>query len=336
MIGNPGCTNVLITRTPFRLSLYGGGLDYPEWYAEHPVKILCAGLDYYCYHTIRRLPPFFSYKYRACYSIVETASRLDDIDHPAVREVFRKYGRDIPLELSHIGDLPSKSGIGSSSAFTVGLINSLSALNGKHLGRADLAKKAIEIEHNVLKESVGIQDQCAASFGGLVYIDANSSGVSPREFITTKDYRNYFESHTLMGFDGLPRFSGKYAKQTVSSILSSQKRRQLEALSDLSIAGITAFARESDISEHASITREAREIKNELNNEIYNKRSNEIIQETERAGSLCTRFMGAGGGGFFVCYAPPHKHNAIKESVKVSTWVDVKLSRGGSQVVLAE
>lgn len=327
---------MLITRTPFRLSLYGGGLDYPEWYTKSPVKILCGGLDYYCYQTLRRLPPFFSYKYRACYSAVETVEDVDNIDHPAVREVFREYGNGLPLELSHIGDLPSKSGIGSSSSFTVGLINSVNALHGRYLGRTELAQKAIDIEHTVLKESVGIQDQCAAAFGGLVYIEADSSGISPRVFISTKEYINYFESHLLMGFDGVPRFSGKFSNKTISSILSAEKEHHLLELSDISSAGISAFASESDISEHASITKKARHIKNELNNELCNERTNLIIQETEKSGSLCTRFMGAGGGGFFVCYAPPHKHQAIKESVKVSTWVKVRLSRTGSQVIFSE
>ena len=311
-------------------------MDYPEWYEKNPVKILCAGLDHYCYQTIRKLPPFFSYKYRACYSTVETASNVDSIKHPAVREVFRKYGGDLSLELSHIGDLPSRSGIGSSSAFTVGLINSLSALNGRHLGRAELAKRAIDIEYNVLKESVGIQDQCAAAFGGLVYVEANSSGISPRVFITSNDYIEYFESHVLLGFDGLPRFSGDYSTKTVSSILSPEKDRHLLELSEISAAGISAFARESDIAEHAQITKEARNIKNDLNSEKNNIRSNQIIEKTEAAGSLCTRFMGAGGGGFFVCYAPPHRHEAIKGSIQVSTWVKVRLSRAGSQIIFSE
>jgi len=131
---------LLISRTPYRFSLYGGGLDYPEWYFDNPSNVMCAGLDYYCYQTVRRLPPFFSHNYRAAYSRVESTKEIDEIVHPAVREVIRSFGRGEPLEISHVGDLPAKSGIGSSSAFTVGLINSLCALSGQYLGRARLAK----------------------------------------------------------------------------------------------------------------------------------------------------------------------------------------------------
>ena len=170
------------------------------------------------------MPPFFDYKYRVCYSIVETSQEIDEIVHPAVREIFRLYGVGDALELSHIGDLPAKSGIGSSSAFCVGLINSLRALNGYHTGRTQLAKSAIDIEYNVLNESVGVQDQCAAAFGGLVFIEANTSGIAPREFITTNSYREYFESNLLMGFDGLSRFSGNYFQRQFLAFFPQRKK----------------------------------------------------------------------------------------------------------------
>ena len=123
-----------------------GGLDYPDWYNKNNVRVLCAGLDYYCFHTVRILPPFFNHKYRVAYSDIESTLTIDDIRHPSVREVFRKYGFNESLEVTHIGDLPSRSGIGSSSAFTVGLINSLTALSGKFLGRTQLALDAINLE----------------------------------------------------------------------------------------------------------------------------------------------------------------------------------------------
>ena len=173
---------MLISRTPYRFSLYGGGLDYPAWYQKNPSRILCSGLDYYCYQSLRELPPFFNHNYRASYSEIELASAIDQIQHPSVREAFRKYGDNRRLELTHIGDLPARSGIGSSSAFTVGLILSLCAMNGKFMGRTQLAEAAIDLEQNAMKEKVGIQDQCAAAFGGIVLIDADKEGVRPRRF----------------------------------------------------------------------------------------------------------------------------------------------------------
>ena len=198
---------MLISRTPYRFSLYGGGLDYPEWYSKNTSRVLCAGLDYYCYQTVRELPPFFSHRFRIAYSKVETVNDINAIEHPAVREVVRAYGNNRSLEISHVGDLPSKSGIGSSSAFSVGLINSLSALNGNFMGRSALANASVLLEQGAMGERVGFQDQCAAAFGGIVLIEANQQSINPRKFVTRPEYIDYVTENLLMGFDGVERFS---------------------------------------------------------------------------------------------------------------------------------
>ena len=327
---------MLITRTPYRLSLYGGGLDYPQWYKKNGARILCAGLDYYCYQTIREMPPFFEHKYRACYSKVETTESIDEIKHPSIREVIRAHGQGRSLEISHIGDLPARSGIGSSSSFTVGLIASLSALNGKFLGRAALAEEAIRIEQEIIKEDVGFQDQCAAAFGGLVLIEADQEMIRPRRFIASKEYSKYISSSLLMGFDGLSRMSTDFSKKTCDSITNPKNKSLICQLSEVTNIGIDGFGNEEDINFHAKITKESRDIKLALNGDINCKKTNDLIDATEKAGSLCTRIMGAGGGGFFICWAPPEKHQQIKQSVNVKTWVDVKFSSVGSQVIFAE
>jgi len=327
---------VLITRTPYRFSLYGGGLDYPDWYQKNPVRVLCAGLDYYCYQTIRRLPPFFSHKYRASYSKIETTVSLDEIQHPSVREVFRRFGGDLSLEVAHVGDLPSRSGIGSSSAFTVGLINSLFALRGRFLGRSDLASAAINIERNEMLEKVGFQDQCAAAFGGLVLIEADQESIRPRKFISSSEYVRYICTNLLLGFDGIERFSGDASDKISKKISDSSSEYMMTELSQLSDAGIIAFGNEEDINVHAELTKKCRDIKLQLNGDILRSRTMQLIEATEKAGSLCTRIMGAGGGGFFVCWAPPYKHAQIKESVQVKTWVNVRFSSFGSQVIFSE
>jgi len=327
---------MIITRTPYRFSFYGGGLDYPEWYNRKMARILCAGLDYYCYQTVRILPPFFSHRYRVAYSKIETTKCVDDIEHPAAREIIRAYGNNKSLELSYVGDLPSRSGIGSSSAFSVGLINSLSSLNGKFLGRSTLANASVKIEQDVMGERVGFQDQCAAAFGGLVYIEASASSIMPRKFVSRPEYINYIESNLLMGFDGIERFSSIASSRTSQSIETGKNDHLLEELMSITDAGIKAFGEEADIDVHASLTAQSRDIKLELNGDKCNRRTNELIQATERAGSACTRVMGAGGGGFFVCWAPKHKHESIKQSVKVKTWVDVRFSKTGSQVIFSE
>jgi len=328
--------HMLISRTPYRFSIYGGGLDYPNWYKNKDCRVLCAGLDYYCYQTIRKLPPFFKHKYRACYSTVETTNSLDCIRHPAIREVFKKYGGDLSLEVTHVGDLPSRSGIGSSSAFTVGLINSITALNGNFLGRTALANAAIKIEQKEMGEQVGFQDQCAAAFGGLIFIEADSQSIRPRKFVSKQDYIDYICSNLLLGFDGVERLSGTSSAKISKNILDREFENILTELALISNYGIEQFGKEVDIDVHAQLTRQCRDLKLRVNGDISSQRNMEIIQATERAGSLCTRTMGAGGGGFFVCWAPHHTHEKIKESVKIKTWVDVRFSNTGSQVIFSE
>tara|TARA_Y100001968_G_scaffold333876_1_gene400432 strand:- start:6664 stop:7650 length:987 start_codon:yes stop_codon:yes gene_type:complete len=327
---------MLISRTPYRLSFYGGGLDYPQWYENNEAKVLCAGLDYYCYLTVRELPPFFNHKYRACYSQVETKNKLEEIQHPSVREVLRKYGDGKSIEISHVGDLPAKSGIGSSSAFTVGLISSLRALNGEFMGRSALAKAAIKLEQNEMKENVGFQDQCASSFGNLVLIEAGKQGIQPRKFISRLDYINYITSSLLLGFDGNERFSSVASAEITKRIRSNTADDLMKELAQISNLGIDSFGKEVDIKEHALITKQSRDIKLEINGDKQNTRAVDLIEATEAAGSLCTRFMGAGGGGFFICWAPKNRHEAIKKSVNIKTWVDARVSPVGSQIIFSE
>ena len=143
---------MFISRTPYRISFYGGSLDYKDWYSKNPVRIICGGVDYYCYQSVREIPEFFDFKYRVCYSRIENVTTVNEIEHPSARELIRKFGGNKSLEISYTGDLPAKSGVGSSSAFTVGLINCLKALNSKFIGRTELALEAIDLEQNILAE----------------------------------------------------------------------------------------------------------------------------------------------------------------------------------------
>ena len=328
---------MLISRTPYRLSFYGGGLDYPAWYEKKDTQILCAGLDYYCYQSVRELPPFFDHKYRVAYSKIESVKEIDEINHPTAREIVRKYGQNKNIEITHVGDLPSRSGIGSSSAFTVGLISSLSALvKSQFLGRTKLAKLAIDIEQNEVGETIGVQDQCASAFGGLVHIQADKGGVKPKRFLVRKEYQSYIESSLLMGFTGRQRYSSVASNKVNNALKNEQNIQKLEELHQVSHEGIIAFGKEADIQENARITKICRDIKLSMNQDKFDPDLMELIETSERAGSLCTRIMGAGGGGFFVCWAPEYRHDTIKNAVNVKTWVKVKISATGSQIIFSE
>ena len=327
---------MLICRTPFRLSFYGGGLDYPEWYKHNKTTVLNAALGYYCYQTVRELPPFFNHNYRAVYSSIELVNHVNDIQHPSIRECIRKFAPNRNIEITHVGDLPARSGIGSSSAFTVGMINSLHALSGKHIAKADLAKLAIEMEQIDMAENVGFQDQCASAFGGLVLTTADANSIRPKRFISQQSYVDYISSSLLMGFNGRERFSSTGARHTSNSIRSGNQDDLLKQLAYLSDEGIKGFSTEADISYHASITRKCRDIKLHLNGDHENNEIMSLIHRTEQAGSLCTRIMGAGRGGFLLCWAPPKMHADIKASVGIKTWVDVKITNSGSEIIYYE
>lgn len=167
---------MIVSRTPYRISFFGGGTDYPVWYRENGGQVLSTTIDKYCYLTLRYLPPFFEHRYRVVYSKIETVRRIEEIRHPLVRETLKYCGIDTSLEIHHDGDLPARSGMGSSSSFTVGLLNSLYALEGRICHKQELAEKAIWIEQELVGDTVGSQDQTAAAFGGLNTIKFHRSG----------------------------------------------------------------------------------------------------------------------------------------------------------------
>jgi D-glycero-alpha-D-manno-heptose-7-phosphate kinase len=216
---------MIITRTPFRISFFGGGTDYPAWYQEHGGAVLATTINKYCYITCRHLPPFFEHKHRIVYSAIENVHHHEEIKHPAVRAVFGWAGCEKGLEIHHDGDLPARSGLGSSSSFTVGLIHALAALDGKYVTKEALAHNAIHVEQNVIKENVGSQDQISAAFGGFNRIEFKRNDtfqVDP--IILTKDRLHELQSHLMLCFTGFSRIASDIAKSKIDNL----KNREVE------------------------------------------------------------------------------------------------------------
>tara|TARA_Y100001968_G_scaffold333885_1_gene400587 strand:+ start:1887 stop:2753 length:867 start_codon:yes stop_codon:yes gene_type:complete len=285
---------------------------------------------------IRDLPPFFDHKIRISYSNIELCDYVDQIKHPSAREVFKYFKITQGIELSHIGDLPAKSGVGSSSAFTVALTNGIAHMNNINLSQHDVAKIAIDIEQNLIKENVGVQDQYASAIGGLILINANKSSTSFKRLRVSEAYKEYIESNLIIGFSGRSRLSSLKANKIVKTITSNEKYNLLLELQELSQQGINAFTKNQDVEYHAKLTKRIRDIKLQLNGDIDDLFITDLIESTESQGSMCTRFLGAGGGGFFVCWAPRELHQKIKESVAIKTWLDVKFSFDGCSVFSRE
>ena len=240
---------MIITKTPYRISLFGGGTDHPSWYKKHGGEVISFAIDKYCYISTRILPPFFDHKYRIAYSKVETVNDFKKILHPVVREAIRKFSPNLSLEIHHDGDLPARSGLGSSSSFTVGMLNALNALQGKHISKNDLAKQAIFIEQKVLNENVGCQDQIAAAYGGfnkIEFFSENSFKVSRvilkrckalkfsqslpinRSFlslcsVTTNKYSPWFVTWCSLMVDRFPSKGNKYSPCLISVKVESNR-----------------------------------------------------------------------------------------------------------------
>ena len=216
---------MIITRTPYRISFFGGGTDYPSWYKEHGGQVLATSIDKYCYITCRFLPPFFEHSIRVAYSEIELCNDLDEIKHPSVRETLRELGVNSGIEIHHDGDMPARSGVGSSSSFTVGLLNALSGLKNEPLNKDDLLNRSLTIEQDILKETVGSQDQTMAVHGGFNHITFGQKGeiVVNKLKAPTENLSN-LNSHLMLFFTGLTRIGSSIALTYVNNLQKNEVR----------------------------------------------------------------------------------------------------------------
>ncbi|MFC1679953.1 kinase, partial [Elusimicrobiota bacterium] len=220
---------MIISRTPFRVSFFGGGTDYPVWFREHGGAVLATSIDKYCYISCRYLPPFFDHRSRIAYSKIESVREIDEIVHPAVRESMRFMGVDEGLEIHHDGDLPARTGLGSSSSFTVGLLHALYALKQSMPSKMELARNAIHVEQDMIAENVGCQDQVSAAFGGFNRISFNTDGgIVMEPVILPSERMTRLQDHMMLFFTGFSRYASRIAAKQVKA--TPKKRRELAAM----------------------------------------------------------------------------------------------------------
>lgn len=323
---------MIISRTPFRVSFFGGGTDYPAWYKEHGGAVLAATIDKYCYLTCRYLPPFFEHRYRVVYSHIENVLGIDEIKHPAAREVLRFLQIDRGVEIHHDGDLPARSGMGSSSSFTVGLIHALHALQGRMVSKQQLAREGITVEQELLKETVGSQDQVMAAYGGLNHVTFRQSGeITVQPLILPPARLQEFHSHLLLFYTGIKRTASDVASAYVTNL--DERRRQLRIIHDLVAEGMSLLGSHTDICEFGKLLHEGWVVKRSLSGNITNSSVDAIYQEARDAGAIGGKLLGAGGGGFIMIFAPPHCHEAIKARLDRLIHVPFSFERNGSQII---
>ncbi|MDD2541287.1 MAG: kinase [Desulfuromonadaceae bacterium] len=323
---------MIISRTPYRISFFGGGTDYPGWYLKHGGAVLATAIDKYCYITCRYLPPFFEHRNRIVYSKIESVSSIDEIQHPAVRETLRFLDIERGVEIHHDGDLPARSGMGSSSSFTVGLLNSLYALKGIMPSKHQLLTESLHIEQVMIKETVGSQDQTLAVYGGFNHVNFMQNGdVSVRPVIMNADAMHYFNDHLMLFYTGIKRTAADVADSYVPNI--EDKRRQLRIMKDLVEEALSVLGKGSDFNEFGALLHEAWQAKRSLSSRVSNTQVDEMYAAALSAGALGGKITGAGGGGFMLLFVPPECQGKVRESLKSHIHVPFRFDFGGSQII---
>jgi D-glycero-alpha-D-manno-heptose-7-phosphate kinase len=326
---------MIIARTPFRISFLGGGTDYPGWYRKHGGAVLGATIDKYGYLTCRYLPPFHEHRISVVYSRIECCNSIDEIQHPAAREVIRYLNVERGLEIHHDADLPARSGMGSSSAFTVGLLHAIHALQGRIVGKKQLAMESIHLEQEVLKEVVGSQDQVHAAYGGLNHVTFHPNGEIAVRALTISPQRvAEFSSHLMLFYTGIKRTASTVAETFINDI--EDRKRQLRIMKDLVDEGVAMLNSSDNVRAFGDLLHEAWQAKCALSATVSNDEVNALYSRARAAGAIGGKLTGAGGGGFMLLFVEPHKQDDVRRDLCDLIHVPIKLDFSGSQIVYYE
>lgn len=324
---------MIISRTPFRVSFFGGGTDYPVWYEKYRGAVIGTSINKYCYITCRFLPPFFRYNYRIRYHKQEHKKKISQIKHPAVRECLNYLRIEKGVEIQHNADLPAKSGLGSSSSFTVGLLNALYALNGKQINKKKLALDAIYVEQQMIGENVGSQDQTLAAYGGLnkiEFLGRQKINVTPIKIDPKKLV--FLQNHLMLFFTGINRNASAVAATQIR--VTPKRTKELKAMLRLvDEAHKILTAKNMHIQDLGKLLNESWQIKRSLTHKISNGIIDNIYTNAMKAGSLGGKLLGAGGGGFILLCVKPEDQPKVQKALKKLLYVPFKFENQGSQII---
>ena len=325
---------MVISRTPFRMSFFGGGTDYPAWYLKEGGSVINATINKYCYITCRRFPPFFSVKHRVVWSHIENANSVGEILHPAVREGLKYLGFDSDegLEIHHQGDLPARSGIGSSSSFSVGLIHALLGYKGKMVGKKELALKGIELEQKILRECVGCQDQLAVAYGGINRFNLFQNGdIQRHPVVMDEQKRSDLESRLMLFYLGTNRLGSELAARMVANM--STKSAVLHRMGEMVEEANRILQNGKSLDCFGELLHEAWTLKQSLAQGITTPEVQAAYETARAHGAIGGKLMGAGGTGFMYFYVPPERQEAVRQALKHFLHVPFNFEREGSTII---
>ncbi len=323
---------MIITKTPFRMSFFGGGTDMESFFREYGGAVLSTSFDKYCYVTVRHLPRFFDYSTELAYSKIERVTDVEDIKHPAVRNAMKMLDMH-EIRLTYEADLPARSGLGTSSSFAVGMLNAFYCLKGKYADKRKLADKAIYLERVLCNEAGGWQDQIAASYGGMNRIEFNKDGtydVSP--IIIHPERKEQLNDNLLMFFTGFTRFSSEMQKENQAGY--DEKIKQLQQMYDLvGEAEAILEDKHSDLDGFGRLLDKTWRLKRQTGGAITTNSIDALYEKGIEAGALGGKLLGAGGGGFLVFYVQPEKRESVMTAMKDLLYVPFRFEDGGTQVI---
>lgn len=321
---------MIITQTPFRMSFFGGGTDFPGFYKEHGGAVISTTFDKYCYVTVRHLPRFFDYSTELSYSKIERVKSVEEIQHPAVREAM-KYLDMHELRLTYEADLPARSGLGTSSSFAVGMLNAFYALKGKYADKRKLADDAIYLERTLCNESGGVQDQIAASFGGLNRINFNADGYEVNPIIIAPERKQQLNRNLMLFFTGFSRFSSDIQVGTQKAMVDKQAQL-LEMLSLVDDAE-KVLTSKSDLNEFGRLLDYTWKLKRGISSGISTDSIDGLYAKGMEAGALGGKLLGAGGGGFLLFYVEEDKQESVKKAMQDLLHVPFEFENSGTRVI---
>jgi len=325
---------VIISKTPFRISFFGGGTDYPNWVERYGGGVISTTINKYCYISVRNLPPFFEHKHRIVYSAIENVKKVSEIKHPAVNAILTKFNVDKGIEIHHDGDLPARSGLGSSSSFCVGLINSLYAMNGQSMSPQKLADEAIHTEQVLLNETVGFQDQIATAYGGLNKINFyKDSSYSVEPVVIKNQRKKNLEDNLLLFFTGFSRIASDIAKSQDKNLENNTSNlHTMSQMTDEAESILNSTNR--NLKDFGRLLHEGWILKKSLSNSITNENIDDIYDTAISSGAEGGKVLGAGGGGFMLFYAEKKYHAAIKKALNKLVHVPFNFENLGSKIVV--
>lgn len=321
---------MVITRTPFRMSFFGGGTDYESFFREYGGSVISTTFDKYCYVTVRHQPRFFDYTNQVTYNVIERTQSVDEIDHPVVRNAMKLLDMQ-ELRVSYDADLPARSGLGSSSSFAVGLLNGFHALKGKGKDKHLLAEEAIHVERVLCQESGGWQDQIAVAYGGLNRIDFSSEGFSVNPLIVSNARKQLLNDHLMLYFTGFSRTSSDIAKAQVSAM--GKKRQDLLEMLKLVDECEKILTGKGDICEFGRLLNYHWDLKRGLTDRVTNEAIDTLYDRAMKAGAIGGKLLGAGGGGFLLLFAEPDRQPAVRKAMGSMLRVPFKFENDGTRVL---